>query len=101
MIMSYFGAETLCEIGNCLNLFSRAPQMEFFFKKENRGKPKEKDKDRREGKGRRCYLGERIDSSHCRASTFHQVHFILFFKSSWCWRGKEINRFYPWLGIRL
>ena len=33
--MSYFGAETLREIGNCLNLFLRAPQMEFFFKKEN------------------------------------------------------------------
>ena len=43
-----------------------------------------KDKDRREGKGRRCCLGDRIDSMYCRASYFapgwydERDEFILF-----------------------
>ena len=40
--MSYFGAETLCEIGNCFNLFSRAPQMEFFLRKKTEVNPRKK-----------------------------------------------------------
>ena len=68
-------------------------------------------KDRREGKGRRCYLGERIDSIPCRTNYFplgwfeerdgfmiHPilhivlVQFILFFISSWCNSSFSSNR---------
>ena len=55
--------------------------------------PQKKDLYRREGKGRRCILEDRIDSIPCRASYFAQEQdkmiafqdeIILFFKSSWC-----------------
>ena len=73
-----------------------------------------KDNLRIEGKGRRCCMGDRIESIPCRAGYFapgwfeEKDEFILFFKSSWCnssyssFRivlnsqfGKELNQFFP------
>ena len=49
------------------------------------GTPQKKDKDSREGKGRRCCLGYRIPYQFLIAlAILHREEFILFFISSWC-----------------